>query len=135
MKTKNGKQEWILVHQLVATYFVKIPKKYRNCNFDLVPDHLDNDGLNNHYTNLEWKTRGENTKSAHENGFINNSCENSPHSLITNKEAIEICVCLENNMCYDEIIRHMNFPNTKKIPFFNRKNQKSNCLDGYIKGI
>lgn len=49
----NGKKEWVLVHQLVATFFVKVSKKYIGTEKELVPDHLDNNGLNNLYTNLE----------------------------------------------------------------------------------
>lgn len=79
---------------------------------DLVPDHLDNNGLNNYYKNLEWKTRGENTKSAHEKWYINNSCSSHSGSLITNKQAKEICKYLEKDLSYDEIISKMKFPNT-----------------------
>ena len=46
----DGKKRWVLMHQLVAFCFVKIPKKYDG-ETDLVPDHLDNDGLNNNYKN------------------------------------------------------------------------------------
>ena len=104
-----------MVHQLVATFFVKVPDKYLDGKeYDLVPDHLDNDGLNNHYENLEWKTRGENISSAHENKYIDNSCDNHVGALITNDQAHQICQLLENDRSYDEILEEMNLPNTKQ---------------------
>lgn len=114
LKMKNGKSEWVLVHQLVATFFIKIPDKYKGLNVELVPDHLDNDGTNNNVNNLEWKTRGENVSSAFKNGFINNSCENGRNALITNDEAERICRYLEDDRTYDEILKLMNYPNTKQ---------------------
>ena len=111
---KDGLKRWILVHQLVATFFVQVPDKYKDGKiYDLVPDHLDNNGLNNHYTNLEWKTRSENIKSAFAKGFINNKCDNNGNSIITNEEAINICKLLEDNKSYSEIIELMGFPDNK----------------------
>lgn len=45
---KNGKQKKYFIHRLVAEYFVK-----NTYNFDSV-DHIDENKLNNHYTNLRW---------------------------------------------------------------------------------
>lgn len=113
LKQKNGKIEWILVHQLVASFFCKIPIKYLSENVELVPDHLDNNGLNNHYKNLEWKTRGENVSSAFKEGYINNSGENHSSTSITNKQVRKICEYLEKDMSYDQILEKMKFPNNK----------------------
>lgn len=113
LKNKNGKKEWVLVHQLVAFCFVKIPKKYKNNMNDLVPDHLDNNGVNNFYKNLEWKTRGENVKASFERGEMDNSGENHKGSLITNEQAEKICKMLEDGFSYDDILSEMNFPNNK----------------------
>ena len=115
LKQNTGKSEWVLVHQLVATFFVKIPKKYRdNLDSDLVPDHLDNNGLNNHYTNLEWKTRGENTSSAHKHKYIDNVGDKHAGAIITTRQAHEICDLLDDDKTYDEILKIMNLPNTKQ---------------------
>ena len=110
----NGKFEWVLVHQLVATFFVEIPIKYVDLDVELVPDHLDNNGLNNLYTNLEWKTRGENVKIAHEKGHINNRCDNNANAIVTNEQVYSICKFLEDGLTYDEILECMNFPDSKK---------------------
>lgn len=98
---------------MVANYFVKIPKELKN-HPDLVPDHLDNNGLNNHYKNLQWKTRGKNVSDAFKMNYINNSGENNKNTFITEKEARKICKLLEKNYTYDEIIYKMKFPNNKK---------------------
>lgn len=111
----NGKKEWVLVHQLVATFFVKVSKKYIGTEKGLVPDHLDNNGLNNLYTNLEWKTRGETVKSAHLNGWINNSGSNNKNSTLSELEVRTICVLLEEGKQYDYIIDIMCLPKTKQM--------------------
>lgn len=113
LKQRNGKKEWVLVHQLVATFFVKIPDRYKYIE-DIVPDHLDNDGLNNNYRNLEWKTRGENVKSAFEKGFLNNSCDNNKNAIVSDYEVHEICMYLEQTKEYDDILYLMDFPNNKQ---------------------
>lgn len=113
MKYKNGKSEWVLVHQLVATFFVPIPDDLKH-RTDLVPDHLDNDGLNNHYTNLEWKTRGQNISDAFKMGYCDNSGERHRGTFITEEQAHQICIYLSHYYSYDEILNILGFPNTKK---------------------
>lgn len=114
LKFKNGKSEWVLVHQLVAHCFVKIPKKYKGVK-DLVPDHLDNNGLNNNYKNLEWKTRGENVSDAFKKGFVNYNGENSSSAIINNATAHKICKLLEKDKTYKEIIEELDLPDNKSI--------------------
>ena len=113
LKQTNGKSEWYLVHQLVATYFVDVPKRLRDIP-DIVPNHKDNDGLNNYYKNLEWLTRGENTLDAFRNGYINNSCENHTGTDISDDEVHSICKMLESGMRYKDILNEMGYPNDKK---------------------
>jgi hypothetical protein len=48
----------IFIHQLVATAFIKNPKKYK------VVHHKDSNRSNNHYSNLEWTTQKKNTQYA-----------------------------------------------------------------------
>lgn len=112
LKTTDGQLSWVLVHQLVAIYFVPVSDKYKGLP-DLVPDHLDNNGLNNHADNLEWKTRGDNVRSAFMHGFINYSCENSPSTSITNEQVHRICKLLQDGKTYDKIIDEMHFPHDK----------------------
>ena len=51
---KNGKSETKQVHRLVAQAFIPNPFNKPEVN------HIDNDGTNNNYTNLEWVTKKEN---------------------------------------------------------------------------
>lgn len=110
LSVKNSStKQWILVHQLVATFFCEIPEKYKGIR-DLVPDHLDNNGLNNYYKNLEWKTRGENVISAFEKGYCNNSCDNNANSIVDNETVHKICKLMELGKSYDDIISELNLP-------------------------
>lgn len=106
-------KQWILVHQLVATFFCNVPEKYDGV-YDIVPDHLDNNGLNNYYKNLEWKTRGENVVSAFEKGYCNNSCENNANAIVDNKTVHRICHMMECGNSYDEILCTIGLPNERK---------------------
>ena len=54
----NGKRKSKYVHRLVAETYIRKPRK-RYC--DQV-NHKDGNKSNNHYTNLEWVTNGENQK-------------------------------------------------------------------------
>lgn len=62
IKTNTGYNSvWLsgkfyLVHRLVAQLFVGIP------DGDLVVDHIDRVRTNNHFQNLQWVTRSENSK-------------------------------------------------------------------------
>ena len=51
---KDGKATRFQVHQLVAIHFINNPEDKQHIN------HIDNNGENNLYTNLEWCTHSEN---------------------------------------------------------------------------
>jgi hypothetical protein len=112
LRNNKGTGEWVLVHQLVAFCFIKIPKKYEG-RTDLVPDHLDNNGLNNYYKNLSWKTRGENVSKAFKCKEINTFGENCCWAIITDEQARQICKYLEENLSYTEILKKMDLEDNK----------------------
>ena len=114
IKNNNNIGEWVLVHQLVAHIYCNINDRYKDTKLELVPDHLDNNGLNNYYMNLEWKTRGENTKAAFEKGHCDLSCENHKDAFITNDEAHRICVVMTQYNCIDHILNALNYPSNKR---------------------
>ncbi len=58
------KREYI--HRLVALKYIPNPENKRTVN------HIDGNPKNNHMSNLEWATHGENTKHAYDNNM--NTC-------------------------------------------------------------
>lgn len=62
---KNGKSKNYFVHRLVATYFVKNHNNYNSV------DHIDQNKLNNNYTNLRWTSKNYNCGRS--NAKLNNS--------------------------------------------------------------
>jgi hypothetical protein len=63
--TVDGKTKTFNVHRLVASAFCE--KKIGNVEVN----HIDGNKKNNHYSNLEWVTRSENTKHAFDNNLGN----------------------------------------------------------------
>jgi predicted metal-dependent hydrolase len=104
----TGKREWFLVHQIVAHAFVKVPKKYENGR-KLVVDHLDNNGLNNHYDNLSWKTIAENTRASYQrHDYINRDSHNI--DVKNNPDVLKaICKQLETPKPYKMILADLGF--------------------------
>lgn len=62
--TKNGKKSGFNTHRLVAHFFVHNSENKPEVN------HIDGNKSNNHYSNLEWSTRSENMKHAHDTGLL-----------------------------------------------------------------
>ena len=60
----NGRIERHLLHRLVAIYFIPNPENKPFVN------HIDNNGENNHITNLEWCTQSENLIHAQKQGRL-----------------------------------------------------------------
>jgi len=61
--TVNIKQKTIRLHRLVADAFITGKSDDKN-----EVDHIDRNKLNNHYTNLRWVSRGENSRNKIYNG-------------------------------------------------------------------
>ncbi|CAH6421490.1 HNH endonuclease [uncultured virus] len=57
--TKTQKSKYHYIHKLVAIHFIEND----NIKNKIVIDHIDNNKLNNYYSNLRWATIGENNKS------------------------------------------------------------------------
>lgn len=61
---KNGKQDTVRIHRLVAQYFISNPQNKPQVN------HIDANKKNNHISNLEWATALENTRHAYKLNLI-----------------------------------------------------------------
>ncbi len=59
---KEGKTQRFLVHRLVALHFIDNPDNKPEIN------HIDNNGNNNHFSNLEWVTKSENMLHSRKQG-------------------------------------------------------------------
>jgi hypothetical protein len=60
-------QNKCLVSRTVASAFLPQPTSSK-----CIAAHFDNNKLNNHISNLSWRTRSQNTKDAHDTGAIKN---------------------------------------------------------------
>lgn len=82
-----GKKKWcVRVHTLVAMHFVENskPNEYDTVN------HLDGNKLNNHFSNLEWCTRGMNVAHAFKTGLLDKKGEKHHAAKVDNAKVLEI---------------------------------------------
>lgn len=89
----NVKMKSKRVHRIVAHHFCEPPKEGQ-----IFVNHKDSNGLNNHYTNLEWCTHQENMEHMKQYGNIRLG-EDVKNSIFTNEQVHTICKMLEAN-CY-----------------------------------
>lgn len=83
----NGKKKWcVRIHTLVAMHFVENQKPGE---YDTV-NHLDGNKLNNHFSNLDWCTKGMNTSHAFKTGLVDFKGEKSVHAKLTEKDVLEM---------------------------------------------
>ncbi|MFD2658588.1 NUMOD4 domain-containing protein [Gracilibacillus thailandensis] len=82
---KNGVQKRFSVHRLVAMHFIPNPDDKPQVN------HIDGNKRNNHVSNLEWVTNGENEKHAYMTG-LKESAKGEKHgrSKLSEAEVLSI---------------------------------------------
>ncbi len=81
---ENGKIKQFYAHRLVAEQYLP---KVEGKNF---VNHLDGDKTNNHFSNLEWCTKKENSVHARDNGLCDNRGEKSGKTKLTNEMVLNI---------------------------------------------
>ena len=81
---KDGSRPKFLVHRLVASAFCE--------NFDpnITVNHIDGNKTNNHWTNLEWISRSENTRKQWVDRLVDIRGEKHPSCKLLDREVFEI---------------------------------------------
>lgn len=77
------------VHKLVALAYVPNPENLPEVN------HKDGNKLNNHFSNLEWCTRGDNILHAYENTLRSATGTNNSRCRTDEEDVKDICRALE----------------------------------------
>lgn len=83
---RPGKVWRIRNHTLVAEHFLHKPK----IDGRITVNHKDGNKLNNHVSNLEWLSAGDNVKHAVRTGLLNIKGERHPNAKLTSDKVIEI---------------------------------------------
>ena len=89
LKSENGKR-YVRIATLVAYNFIGEPPKDID---DPTIDHIDGNIVNNHYSNLRWLSRSENSSGRK----IKLTGELNHRAKLKNNEVIEICDLLKQN--------------------------------------
>ena len=84
---KNGNAKQMRIHRLVAMLFCEND----NPEINIVVNHIDNNPLNNVYTNLQWTTVIKNNEHRHKQGRSRGpKGESNRNSSLTKDDVIEI---------------------------------------------
>lgn len=83
--TCSSGRKVISFHRLVAMAWVDNPNNLKEV------DHLDGNKLNNHASNLEWVTRGENIKRAYSLNFRTAVGVANANAKLSEQQVKEIC--------------------------------------------
>ena len=111
---KNHKRKSFHVHTLVMLLFNgPAPSNI----IDPTVDHIDYNKLNNHYTNLRWLERSENTKFRK----VTPIGERNGSAVLTEQQVIEICELLCTGMASSTDIAKMYHTNKCTIANIRRK--------------
>jgi len=80
------------VHRLVATAFVS------GFSPEMVVNHVDGNKLNNTPSNLEWTTKGGNTRHAWNAGLVDLRGDNHPNRKLNSRQVAHIRKALKNGV-------------------------------------
>lgn len=98
LRTDMNGDKVIKVHQLVMRQFNGNPVGLN----DATIDHIDGNKYNNHYNNLRWLERADNSRVR----MTNYNGERNPSARLTNQQAIEIYNSIVNKeMSYTQLAK------------------------------
>lgn len=97
LKTDDGKYKNFYIARLVAFEFCEMKDGMNIVN------HMDENPLNNHYSNLEWTDYAGNRQHSISSGSINLNGDNSPTSKYERKLVEEICELLSSGLTMKEV--------------------------------
>lgn len=112
--TNSLERKKIYVHRLVAEHFIKQPINKTDLN------HKDLDKSNNHFLNLEWCTKSENSIHAYKLGVLN-----------IPKPKRNKVICIETKIIYNSILECAKQMNLKHGAICKVCNGKMRSTGGY----
>lgn len=98
LSVNRKRKEW-LVHKLVTAAFLEPRQK------GLTVNHKDGNKANNTADNLEYCTFSQNTKHAHEHGFVKSKGEDNGNSKLVKEEVLEIRRMFSEGMAQNELAK------------------------------
>ncbi len=102
---QDGKRKNFQLHQLVATHFIENPENKRCVN------HKNGIKIDNHYSNLEWVTHGENIRHAIDNKLMIPLSKNEGYNLkYSNEICKEVINLVNSGMTYVKAGKVYNMP-------------------------
>ena len=114
---------YVRIATLVAYHFIGKPPKIL---IDPTINHIDGNILNNHYSNLEWIERAENSSIRKNRGKGTQNHE----AKLNEKQVYEICFLLtQTNLSYQEIADKFKVNKTTISNIKNKKNWKNIVKD------
>ena len=115
MSNEKNKKVDVRVATLVALHFLGIPD---NNMKDPTVNHIDGNKINNHYSNLEWIERSQNSSIRLNKG----ECEKNSQAKLSVAQVIEICELLVNTeKYYQEIADLFGVTKTTISNIYNKK--------------
>lgn len=122
--TKDGKTTQYSIHRLVAKAFIPNPENKPEVN------HINGNKLDNRIENLEWVTRSENMKHAHESGLQTYSGyiqlkQREAVGKFTSEDIEEVFDMKKKGMSNRKIAEHFNVAHSTIGAIINRESYKS----------
>jgi len=85
------------VHRLIALTFIPNPENKPEV------DHIDNNPSNNQASNLQWATKGDQTRWAYERGRDRKGGDKAHTAKLTNEQVKELRLKYKNGVTYSEL--------------------------------